>query len=453
MQLSFYGAAGTVTGSKYLLSNGNQRIMVDSGLFQGEKKNRVLNWEAPPFDPTTLNALLLTHAHLDHSGYVPVLTKSGFKGPIYCTPATRELCEIILRDSGYLQEEEAKFRNKHKITKHDPALPLYTQEDAERALKQFKPVGFDREVELAKGLTFKLTRAGHILGSACVHLRSNGQTVVFSGDVGRSDGPVMRPAEPLGQMDYLVVESTYGNRLHEDDTDPKDQLADVINRTADRRGIVVIPAFAVGRSTTLLHFISELISEGRIPDIPVFLNSPMAINATEIYCEHHSEHRLTEQECRDIYANVDFVRSKEASKALNTNDGPAIIVSASGMIEGGRVVHHLKSMLPDPKNTVLFTGFQAPGTRGERLMSGAETVKIHGEEVPCRAEIVDLDNLSAHGDWKEIVDWLRPAAAAPKMTFVTHGEPESAKAMQQHLRDELGWDSVAPAYKQQFEIK
>jgi len=453
MQLSFYGASGTVTGSKYLLSNGKQRIMVDSGLFQGEKKNRVLNWEAPPFDPTTLDAILLTHAHLDHSGYVPVLTKTGFEGPIYCTPATKELCEIILRDSGYLQEEDAKFRNKHKITKHDPALPLYTQEDAERALKQFKPVGFDREVELAKGLTFKLTRAGHILGSGCVHLRSDGRTIVFSGDVGRREGPVMRAAEPLGQMDYLVVESTYGNRLHEDDADPKDQLADVINRTADRRGIVVIPAFAVGRSTTLLHFISELISEGRIPDIPVFLNSPMAINATEIYCEHHTEHRLTEQECRDIYANVDFVRSREASKALNTNDGPAIIVSASGMVEGGRVVHHLKTMLPDPKNTVLFTGFQAPGTRGERLLSGAETVKIHGEEVPCRAEIVDLDNLSAHADWKEIVEWLRPTAAAPRMTFVTHGEPESAKAIQQHLREELGWDSVTPAYKEQFEIK
>jgi metallo-beta-lactamase family protein len=358
-----------------------------------------------------------------------------------------------LRDSGYLQEEEAKFRNKHEITKHDPALPLYTQEDAERALKQFKPVGFDQEFELAKGLTFKLTRAGHILGSGCVHVRSEGRTVVFSGDVGRREDPVMRAAEPLGQMDYLVIESTYGNRLHEDDTDPKDQLADVINRTAARRGTVVIPAFAVGRSTTLLHFISELISEGRVPDIPVFLNSPMAINATEIYCEYHSEHRLTEQECRDIYANVDFVRSKEASKALNTNDGPAIIVSASGMVEGGRVVHHLKTMLPDPKNTVLFTGFQAPGTRGEQIMSGAEAVKIHGEEVPCRAEIVELDNLSAHGDWKEIVDWLRPTAAAPKMTFVTHGEPESAKAMQQHLSDELGWDSVAPAYKDQIDIK
>ena len=453
MQLSFYGAAGTVTGSKYVLSNGKQRLMVDCGLFQGEKKNRLRNWEAPPFDPATLNAVVLTHAHLDHSGYLPVLVKGGFDGPIYCTPATKELCEIILRDSGYLQEEEAKFLNKHKITKHDPALPLYTQADAERTLKQFKPVPFESDIDLANGLSLKITRAGHILGSGCVHVRSNGRTVVFSGDVGRPEGPVMRAPEPVGEMDYLVVESTYGDRLHEDDEDPKGQLADAINRTVERRGTVVIPSFAVGRSTTILHFISELISDGRIPDTPVFLNSPMAINATEIYCEYHAEHRLTEQECRDIYANVDFVRSREASKALNTNDGPAIIVSASGMVEGGRVIHHLKTMLPDPRNTVLFVGFQAPGTRGQRILSGAETVKIHGQEVPCRAEVLELDNLSAHADWSELIEWLRPTAKAPRLTFITHGEPESAQAFQQHLRDELGWDSAIPAYKEQFELE
>jgi metallo-beta-lactamase family protein len=453
MHLSFYGAAGTVTGSKYLLSNGKQRLLIDCGLFQGEKKNRLLNWEAPPFEPSTLNAIVLTHAHLDHSGYLPVLCKGGFEGPIYCTQATKELSEIILRDSGYLQEEEARFLNKHKITKHDPALPLYTQEDAERTLRLFKPVPFGTDIDLAKGLSVKVTRAGHILGSGCVHVRNSGRTVVFSGDVGRPHGPVMQAPEPLGEMDYLVVESTYGNRLHEDDEDPKGQLADAINRTVERGGTVVIPSFAVGRSTTILHFIAELISEGRVPDVPVFLNSPMAINATEIYCEHHSEHRLTESECRDIYANVDFVRSKEASKALNTNVGPAIIVSASGMVEGGRVLHHLKTMLPDSRNTVLFVGFQAPGTRGQKILNGAETVKIHGEEVPCRAEVEELDNLSAHADWQEIIDWLRPTARAPRLTFVTHGEPESAKAMQDHLRDELGWEAVVPAYKERFEIK
>ena len=241
MQLSFYGAAGTVTGSKYLLSNGKQRVLVDCGLFQGEKKNRLLNWEAPPFDPSTLNAIVLTHAHLDHSGYLPVLSKGGFDGPIYSTTGTKELCEIILRDSGYLQEEEARFRNKHKLTKHEPALPLYTQEDAERTLKQFKPIPFEADIDLAKGLSVKVTRAGHILGSGCVHVRSGGRTVVFSGDVGRPDGPVMQGPEPLGAMDYLVVESTYGDRLHEDDEDPKRQLADAINRTVDRRGTVARP--------------------------------------------------------------------------------------------------------------------------------------------------------------------------------------------------------------------
>jgi len=452
MQISFFGAAGTVTGSKFLLSNGEQRVLVDCGMFQGVKENRLRNWEEPPFDPATLTAVVLTHAHLDHSGYLPVLTKNGFTGPVYSTKGTLGLCEIILRDSGYLQEEDAKYRNKHKTTKHEPALPLYTQKDAEETLKLFKPVPFDSKLDLAKGLSIELTRAGHILGSSCVQVHANGKTIVFSGDVGRPNGPVMREPDPIDAMDYLLVESTYGNRLHEDDKDPKDQLADVINRTVDREGVVVIPSFAVGRSTTILHFITELEDEGRIPDVPVFLNSPMAINATELYCEHHKEHRLTEEECRDIYRNVDFVRSKEASKALNTNKGPAIIVSASGMVEGGRVVHHLKTMLPDPRNTVLFVGFQAPGTRGQKIQNGVEEVKIHGEMIPCRAEVVELDNLSAHADWKEIVDWLRQTKKPPRKTFVVHGEPKSAEAFQQHLRDELGWDSVIPEYKESIEL-
>jgi metallo-beta-lactamase family protein len=452
MQLGFYGAAGTVTGSKYLFSNGQQRVLVDCGLFQGVKENRLRNWEDPPFDPSTLNAVVLTHAHLDHSGYLPALMKKGFDGPVYCTPGTKELCAIILTDSGYLQEEEAKFRNKTKTTKHSPALPLYTEEDARDCLKTFRTVTNDSGLDLAKNLSVHFTRAGHILGSSCVHLTGNGRTIVFSGDLGRPDGPVMRPPVPVESADYMVVESTYGNRLHGDE-DPKDQLADVINRTVEREGIVVIPSFAVGRSTTILHFISELIGEGRIPDVPAFLNSPMSINATELYCAHHRDHRLSEDECRDIFRNVDFVRSREASKALNTTKGPAVIVSASGMVEGGRIVHHLKTLLPDPKNTILFVGFQAPGTRGERILNGAESVKIHGEEVPCRAEVVELPNLSAHADWREMIGWLRHVKQPPRQVFVTHGEPESATAFQQHLREELGWDSVVPAYKETIALK
>ncbi|MCK5405956.1 MAG: MBL fold metallo-hydrolase [Candidatus Krumholzibacteria bacterium] len=451
MHLDFYGAAGTVTGSKFLLSNGKQRVLVDCGLFQGVKQNRLRNWEDPPFDPTTLNAIVLTHAHLDHSGYLPVLVKNGYNGPVYCTTGTRELSEIILRDSGYLQEEDAKFRNKYKTTKHDPALPLYTRKDAEQSLKLFKPVSFETEAELGGGLSIKLTRAGHILGSACVQVISNGRTIAFSGDLGRPDGPIMRAPEPIDRADYLVVESTYGNRLHQDEN-PEDQLADVINRTVDREGILLIPSFAVGRSTTILHFISSLMEEGRIPDVSVFLNSPMSINATEVYCEHHREHRLTADECRDIFQNVDFVRSVDASKALNTNKGPAIIVSASGMCEGGRILHHLKTMLPDPRNTVLFAGFQAPGTRGDKIQSGAETVKIHGEQIPCRAEVVDLPNLSAHADWREVIDWMRQIKEPPRMTFITHGEPNAAQAFQSHVREELGWQSEIPAYKEKVKL-
>ena len=451
MHLDFYGAAGTVTGSKFLLSNGKQRVLVDCGLFQGVKQNRLRNWEDPPFDPTTLNAIVLTHAHLDHSGYLPVLVKNGYNGPVYCTTGTRELSEIILRDSGYLQEEDAKFRNKYKTTKHDPALPLYTKKDAEQSLKLFKPVSFETEAELGGGLSIKLTRAGHILGSACVQVISNGRTIAFSGDLGRPDGPIMRAPEPIDRADYLVVESTYGNRLHQDEN-PEDQLADVVNRTVDREGILLIPSFAVGRSTTILHFISSLMEEGRIPDVSVFLNSPMSINATEVYCEHHREHRLTGDECRDIFQNVDFVRSVDASKALNTNKGPAIIVSASGMCEGGRILHHLKTMLPDPRNTVLFAGFQAPGTRGDKIQSGAETVKIHGEQIPCRAEVVDLPNLSAHADWREIIDWMRQIKEPPRMTFITHGEPNAAQAFQSHVREELGWQSEIPAYKEKVKL-
>ena len=288
MQIGFYGAAGTVTGSKYLFSNDQHRVLVDCGMFQGVKKNRLRNWEDPPFDPSTLTAVVLTHAHLDHTGYLPALMKKGFNGPVYCTRGTKELCGIILPDSGYLQEEEAKYRNKTKTTKHSPALALYTEEDARNCLKAFKTVKRDTRLDLAKGLSVTFTRAGHILGASCVHLTSNGTTIVFSGDLGRMDGPVMEPPAPIDRADYMVVESTYGNRLHGDE-DPKEQLADVINRTVEREGIVIIPSFAVGRSTTILHFISELIEEGRIPHVPSFLNSPMSINATAPACRRFIE--------------------------------------------------------------------------------------------------------------------------------------------------------------------
>jgi metallo-beta-lactamase family protein len=447
MELSFLGAAGTVTGSKYLISTNKQRILLDCGLFQGIKKVRQRNWEDPPFDPTEIDAIVLTHAHIDHSGYLPVLCKRGYKGPIYSSPATYELCRILLPDSGYLQEEEAKYLNKKRATRHEPALPLYTQKDAEATLRRFKTVPFDAKHDIGGGVKFRYTRAGHILGSACVHLEAEGKTTVFSGDVGRPDGPVMKPPVPIERADYLVVESTYGNRLHAD-IDPSIELAEVIRSTAEDRGVVVIPAFAVGRTQTILHLMTELRDEGEIPKVPTYLNSPMAINATEIYCAHAGEHRLNEEQCGDMFRIAEMVRSSQASKALNSTDGPAVIISASGMATGGRVVHHLKTLLPDPRNAVVFAGFQAPGTRGHAMIDGAEHVKIHGQLVPVRAQIYDLDGLSAHADYAELIDWLRHFKEAPSRVFITHGEPVAADAFRQHLRHELGWHAHVPEYQE-----
>jgi metallo-beta-lactamase family protein len=447
MKLTFLGAAGTVTGSKYLLAVGRRRILIDCGLFQGVKNLRTRNWAPPLFDPAALDAVVLTHAHLDHTGYLPVLVKQGYRGPVYCTTATLELCRILLPDSGFLQEEEARFLNKKQLTSHAPALPLYTQAEAEATLARFEPVPFATDLPLARDVRVRMTRAGHILGSACLQVEARGRTIVFSGDVGRLDDPVMRPPLPVGRADYLVVESTYGNRRHPP-VDPAETLREVIERTTARRGTVVIPAFAVGRTQSVLYLIAQLRKAGRLPEVPVYLNSPMAIDATGVYCAHAGEHKLSERQCRETFAVAEFVRTKEASQALNTNDGPAVIISASGMATGGRVVHHLKTLLPDPRNTVLFTGFQAPGTRGEALVSGADEVKIHGEYVPVRADIVELPNLSAHGDYLELLDWLGHFERAPQRTFITHGEPVAADAFRHHVMSNLGWSCRIPEHEE-----
>ncbi|HEU4364312.1 MAG TPA: MBL fold metallo-hydrolase [Candidatus Krumholzibacteria bacterium] len=452
MNLSFFGAAGTVTGSKYLFENGSKKILVDCGLFQGLKKLRQRNWEDPPFDVAEIDAVVLTHAHIDHTGYLPVLMKRGYKGPIYATAGTRDLCGILLPDSGHLQEEEARYLNKHKYTRHDPALPLYTQEDAEQTLKLFHVVEFDADFDLGLGLRFRYSRAGHILGSAWVTFMQDGFRVVFSGDVGREHDPLMKPPVTIEHADVLVCESTYGNRRHPD-TDPSVELRDVIRRTVKRGGTLVIPAFAVGRTQALLHLISELDKAGEIPKVPVFLNSPMAINATQIFCDHAGEHRLDAPMCGEMFRIADFVRSEEASRALNTTDGPAIIIAGSGMATGGRVVHHLRTLLPNPINTVLLAGFQAPGTRGEALRSGADAVKIFGEYVPVRAEIKELHSMSAHADYVELIDWLKSIKTAPKRVFITHGEAEAADAFRSHLDEAFGWDAEIPEYKEVVRLK
>jgi metallo-beta-lactamase family protein len=446
MFLSFFGAAGTVTGSKYMLRIDDRNVLVDCGLFQGLKNLRQRNWEEPPFDIATIDAIVLTHAHIDHSGFLPALMKRGYKGPVYCTDATAELCGIMLPDSGHLQEEEARYLGRKNLTRHEPPLPLYTRKDAEATLKLLKPVEFDTDIDLGGGVTFRYTRAGHILGSAWVAFMKNGFRVVFSGDVGRPNDPVMNPPVGIPHADILVCESTYGDRLHPPE-DPKDVLAAVIKRTIARGGTLVIPAFAVGRTQALLHLISELKKADAIPSVPVYLNSPMGIDATEIYARHAGEHRLDQAATREMFAVAEFIRSEEASRALNTNEGAAIILAGSGMATGGRVVHHLRTLLPDPRNTVLLAGFQAPGTRGEALQHHVQDIKIFGEYVPVRAEVVELDSMSAHADYMELINWLQSIRIKPKRVFLTHGEPPAADAFRKHLERHLGWRAEIPEYR------
>lgn len=445
MEIEFLGATGTVTGSKYLVRAGKKKVLVDCGLFQGFKQLRLRNWAPLPVDPRELDAVVLTHAHLDHSGYLPVLVREGYVGKILCTSATRDLCRILLPDSGHLQEEEAEYANRHGFSKHRPALPLYTEEQAQSSLARFAPIAFDTDVELGEGLVLRLSPAGHMLGAATVRLSHGGQSLAFSGDLGRPDDFIMVPPARIAQADYLVVESTYGNRRH-DPSDPKDALEQVLNRTFARGGVVVIPSFAVGRAQTLMYLIHLLKSAGRIADVPVFLNSPMAADATRIFHNHRGEHRLAAAECDAMCGTARIVNSAEESRRLNERRGPMILIAGSGMATGGRVVHHLKAFAPDERNTVLFVGYQAGGTRGAAMVAGAKAIKIHGEYVAVRAEVANIDNLSGHADYAEILDWLRRFDAPPRRVFVTHGEPDSADSMRRHIAESLGWEVQVPEY-------
>ena len=449
--LQFLGAAGTVTGSKYLLSCAGRRILVDCGLFQGFKQLRLRNWAAPPFDPAAIDSVVLTHAHIDHSGYLPLLVKRGFNGPIYCSRASSDLCELLLPDSGHLQEEEAEYANRHGFSKHTPALPLYTVEDAQCCLTNFRPVDFDQELRLGEKLSARLLPNGHILGSALVTLQAGDTALVFSGDLGRPHDAIMKPPTPITQADYLVIESTYGDRLHDAD-DARAELRDIINRTAKRGGVIVIPAFAVERAQVVLFYLQQLKAAREIPDLPVYLNSPMAVDATRIYHDHIGEHRLSDSQYHAMCKGVEFVNSVEESKRLNTLGGPMIIISASGMATGGRVLHHLKAFAPDARNTVLFVGFQAGGTRGAAMVGGAKTVKIHGEYVPVNAEVACLDSLSAHADYEEILGWLRNFERPPKHTFITHGEPAAADALRRRMEEQLHWSCSVPDYLEGAEL-
>lgn len=443
MRLTFLGGAGTVTGSKYLVETVRRRILVDCGLFQGLKNLRLLNWARLPVDPATIDAVVLTHAHLDHSGYVPLLVRNGFRGPIHCTPPTSDLCAILLPDSGYLQEKEAEYANRHGFSKHRPALPLYTAEEAIASLDRFEPQQVGHAFEAVAGVSACLRPAGHILGAATVELSAAGRKIVFSGDLGRTGSPTMPDPQPVHAADYVVVESTYGDRTH-DRTDPEDVLAAVIGRTARRGGSVLMPIFAVGRIQTILHHIRRLKVAGRIPDLPVFVDSPMASAASKVFANHLGAHRLDAGQCTELAAVAHYVDSVEESKRLGESRVPRIILSASGMATGGRVLHHLKVLAPDPANTILFAGYQAAGTRGAAMVAGARSVKIHGAQVGIAAEVANLGMLSAHADREEVLAWLSKFDGPPRHCFVTHGEPPASEALRTEIEHRLGWKCSVP---------
>ncbi len=443
--LRFLGATGTVTGSRYLVEAGGHRVLVDCGLFQGYKQLRERNWAPFPVAPASIDAVVLTHAHLDHSGYLPALVRQGFKGPIHCTDGSAALCGLLLPDSGHLLEEEAQFAARKGYSRHKQPLPLYTERDAQLSLRQLQAHGYEDAVAVVPGITARFHPAGHILGAAHVSLDVQGRRLHFSGDLGRQHESLMKAPTPLPECDVLVCESTYGNRLHPR-MDPETELAPVVRRVASRGGVIVVPAFAVGRAQALLLHLSRLRHRDEIPKVPVFLNSPMAVAATRLYHQHHDEHHVSDEECRRMYELASFVNSVEESKALNRRHGPMIIISASGMATGGRVLHHIEAFGPDERNAIVLSGYQAGGTRGASLAGGARTLRMFGRDVPIRAEVVQLGALSGHADADELLAWMRATPRAPQMTYVTHGEPDAADVLRGRIKRELEREVRAPEH-------
>jgi metallo-beta-lactamase family protein len=443
MDLSFWGGVETVTGSRFVVDAAGARVLVDCGLFQGVKRLRELNWKRFPIDPASIDAVVLTHAHVYHSGYLPALVRDGFEGSVWCTPGTASLAGILLPDTARLQEEEARFANKRRSSKHHPALPLFTTDDAERALDRLRVHDGPEACEVAPGLELRFSPAGHIIGAASAWLSDGRRSVLFSGDLGRDDDWVMPPpAAPLA-ADHVVIESTYGDRRHPAE-DPMEVLAEVVTTTARRGGIVLIPVFAVGRAQTVLHLLAQLRKDGRIPHVPTFLNSPMAIDATELFTGSSGEHRLSVEEIAQLEASVELVRSAEESKELTARHGPMVVLSASGMLTGGRVLHHLFQVAPDRRNTIVLAGYQAVGTRGDTLAHGAPSLRVFGEDIPVQARVVQLDSLSAHADGDELMAWLRSSPAVPSAVSVVHGESSAADTLRRRIRLELGWSAHVP---------
>ena len=459
--ITFYGGVGTVTGSKYLLESDGRRVLVDCGLFQGLKELRERNWQDPQFDPQSIDAVIITHAHIDHTGWLPRLVKLGYSGPVFTSKATADLLKILLPDSGRLQEEEADFRNRHELTRHAPALPLYDEDDARAALELLRPVANDGyALEIADGFKASFLVAGHIMGASLVLVEMAGAAptrFLFSGDLGHYDQPIVKdPASPPA-CDYLMVESTYGNRLH-GDISSDDQMARIINEAAGRNAPILIPAFAVGRTQEVLYLLRELEEEKRIPILPVVVDSPMASQATQVYNRWNEEH--DEEYASILRKKVHPLRthsmttasSRDESKRLNNMRGSRIIISASGMLTGGRVLHHAVRILPDENATVIFVGYQAAGTTGRRIQDGEREVRIMKNWIPVRCHVEKVEGFSAHADWKGVIRWLEGLPAPPKTVFTTHGEPDAAAAMAGHIRERFGWNVIVPQYEQRIEL-
>lgn len=460
--IQFLGATQTVTGSKHMLEVDGYRTLVDCGLFQGLAQLRQRNWDPFPVNPRSLNSVILTHAHIDHSGYLPKLVHDGFDGKVYGTPGTVELARVMLPDSARLQEEDASYANKKGTSKHHPALPLYSEEDASDALQLLESVNYHKRVQLTKKLSFEFVTAGHILGSSFVNFEvecSDGATrrIVMTGDLGRYNEPIIHDPSNVEEADYIVVESTYGNREHHQ-LDVKAQLADIINETVKRGGHILVPAFAVGRTQLLVYLLRALEDEGRIPQLPVYVDSPMAVQATRLYLHHKEDHDLEMaalvDDKRNPLATHRFYMSKTVhdSKAITASREPSIVISASGMATGGRILHHLIKRLPDERNTVIFVGYQSEGTRGRRLLDGEKEIKIFGQMVPVRAHIENLPNLSAHADYHEILRWLSGFKHAPRKVFLVHGEVDAMMSMKQKIEEKFGWSVETPTYQQKFEL-
>jgi metallo-beta-lactamase family protein len=452
MHITFLGAADSVTGSKHLVDTGRLKILLDCGLFQGYKQLRERNWAPLPLPAREIDAVVLSHAHLDHSGYLPALVKQGFRGAIHATPATCDLAELMLLDSAHLQEEDARYANAHGYSKHKPALPLYTTHDAQRALTHFKPRPFGQPLALDAHTTLEFTPAGHLLGAACVTLRSGERTLVFSGDLGRDHDLLMAPPERIAHADVLLIESTYGDRVHPAD-DPLQRLAEAISTTVERGGSVLLPTFAVGRAQALMLAIHRLKQAGRIPlKIPVYLDSPMATQASRLYARHRDLLRIDRDEVREMYDGVTIVTTPEESAAVTRLHYPSLILSASGMATGGRVLHHLKAMAPHDKHHIVFPGFQVPGSRGAKLVAGARDVKIHGEYVPVRAQVSHIEGFSGHADANELMQWLGGFHQAPQQVFVVHGEPSASDALRGRIQEELHWNVHVPEHRSTVKV-